>query len=120
MAIFFLLIGLEVKRELVEGHLSTKDMAVLPAIAAIGGVIVPALIYSFINWGDPIAIKGWAIPAATDIAFALGVMMVLGRRIPTALKVCLVTIAVIDDLIAVLVIAIFYTSEISMQYLGYA
>jgi Na+:H+ antiporter, NhaA family len=120
MAIFFLLIGLEVKRELVEGHLSSKEMAILPAIAAIGGVIVPALIYSFINWNDAIAIKGWAIPAATDIAFALGVMMVLGSRVPASLKVCLVTIAVIDDLIAVLVIAIFYTSEISVTYLAYA
>ena len=120
MAIFFLLIGLEIKRELVEGHLSSKEMAILPAIAAIGGVIAPALIYSFINWNDPIAIKGWAIPAATDIAFALGVMMALGRRVPTALKVCLVAIAVIDDLIAVLVIAFFYTSDISLQYLTYA
>ena len=120
MAIFFLLIGLEIKRELVEGHLSSKEMAILPAIAAIGGVIAPALIYSFINWNDPIAIKGWAIPAATDIAFALGVMMALGRRVPAALKVCLVAIAVIDDLIAVLVIAFFYTSDISLQYLIYA
>lgn len=120
MAIFFLLIGLEIKRELVEGHLSSKEMAILPAIAAIGGVVVPALIYSLINWGDPITIRGWAIPAATDIAFALGVMMVLGRRVPVALKVCLVTIAVIDDLIAVFVIALFYTDQISIHHLIYA
>jgi NhaA family Na+:H+ antiporter len=117
MAIFFLLIGLEIKRELIEGHLSSRDKAILPAIAAIGGLAVPALIYTYLNWNDDIAINGWAIPAATDIAFALGIMMILGNRVPTALKVCLVAIAIIDDLVAVIIIALFYTAEISLQSL---
>ena len=117
MAIFFLLIGLEIKRELIEGHLSSRDKAIFPVIAALGGLSVPALIYAYINWNDPIAINGWAIPAATDIAFALGIMMILGDRVPTALKVCLVAIAIIDDLAAVIIIALFYTAEISMQSL---
>lgn len=117
MAIFFLLIGLEIKRELVEGHLSSRDKAILPAIAAIGGLAVPALVYAYLNWNDAIAINGWAIPAATDIAFALGIIMILGNRIPTSLKVCLVAIAIIDDLAAVIIIALFYTAEISMQSL---
>lgn len=117
MAIFFLLIGLEIKRELLEGHLSSRDKAILPAIAAIGGLTVPALIYAYLNWNDVIAINGWAIPAATDIAFALGILMILGDRVPTALKVCLVAIAIIDDLAAVIIIALFYTAEISMQSL---
>ncbi|MEM9469800.1 MAG: Na+/H+ antiporter NhaA, partial [Pseudomonadota bacterium] len=117
MAIFFLLIGLEIKRELMEGHLSSIDRAVLPAVAAIGGLCVPAIIYAYINWHDPVAISGWAIPAATDIAFALGILMILGDRIPTSLKVCLVAIAIIDDLAAVIIIAIFYTAEISTQSL---
>lgn len=117
MAIFFLLIGLEIKRELLEGHLSSRDKAILPAIAALGGLTVPALIYAYINWNDAVAINGWAIPAATDIAFALGIMMILGDRVPTALKVCLVAIAIIDDLAAVIIIALFYTAEISVQSL---
>jgi NhaA family Na+:H+ antiporter len=117
MAVFFLLVGLEIKRELLEGHLSSRNKAVLPAIAALGGMVFPALIYTFINWENSVAITGWAIPAATDIAFALGVVMILGDRIPTALKVCLVAIAIIDDLMAVIIIALFYTSEISMQSL---
>lgn len=117
MAIFFLLIGLEIKRELLEGHLSSRDKAILPAIAAIGGLAVPALIYAYLNWNDAIAINGWAIPAATDIAFALGILMILGNRVPTALKVCLVAIAIIDDLAAVIIIALFYTAEISTQSL---
>lgn len=117
MAIFFLLIGLEIKRELLEGHLSSRDKAILPAIAAIGGLAVPALIYTYLNWNDAIAINGWAIPAATDIAFALGILMILGNRVPTALKVCLVAIAIIDDLAAVIIIALFYTAEISTQSL---
>jgi len=117
MAIFFLLVGLEVKRELIEGHLSSFDKAILPVIAALGGLTVPALIYAYFNWNDAVAINGWAIPAATDIAFALGVMMILGDRVPTFLKVCLVAIAIIDDLAAVIIIALFYTAEISMQSL---
>jgi len=117
MAIFFLLIGLEIKRELVEGHLSSRDKAILPAVAAIGGLIVPALIYAYINWNDAIAINGWAIPAATDIAFALGILMILGDRIPVSLKVCLVALAILDDLAAVAIIALFYTADISMQSL---
>ena len=117
MAIFFLLIGLEIKRELVEGHLSSRDKAILPAIAALGGLVVPAMIYAYINWNDPIAINGWAIPAATDIAFALGILILLGDRVPMALKVCLVAVAIIDDLAAVIIIALFYTAEISTQSL---
>lgn len=117
MAIFFLLVGLEIKRELLDGHLSSPDKAVLPAIAALGGLSVPALIYAYFNWNDAIAINGWAIPAATDIAFALGIMMILGNRVPIALKVCLVAIAIIDDLVAVIIIALFYTAEISIQSL---
>jgi NhaA family Na+:H+ antiporter len=117
MAIFFLLIGLEIKRELIEGHLSSREKAILPVIAAVGGLTVPALIYAYLNWNDAVAINGWAIPAATDIAFALGVMLILGDRIPTGLKVCLVAIAIIDDLAAIIIIALFYTTEISTQSL---
>lgn len=120
MAIFFLLIGLEIKRELIEGHLSSKDRAMLPLIAAIGGMIVPALIYAYINAGNAETMRGWAIPSATDIAFALGVIMALGKKIPTALKVMLVAIAVIDDLGAVIIIALFYTAEISTISLSLA
>jgi NhaA family Na+:H+ antiporter len=112
MAIFFLLVGLEIKRELMEGHLSSLDRAVLPAIAALGGLAVPAAVYAYINWGHADTIGGWAIPAATDIAFALGVMMILGKRVPAGLKVCLVAIAILDDLAAVIIIALFYTAEI--------
>lgn len=114
MAIFFLMIGLEVKREMTTGHLSSMRNAILPLLAATGGAIVPAIIYTAINWGDAIAVKGWAIPTATDIAFALGIMMILGSRVPNSLKVCLVTIAVVDDLFAVLIIALFYTANISL------
>lgn len=120
MAVFFLFIGLEIKKEVVQGHLSSLKNSILPLIAAAGGFCVPALIYYFMNAGDTSALNGWAVPTATDIAFALGVMMILGSRIPASLKVCLVTIAVIDDLFAVIVIALFYTSEISMMSLALA
>lgn len=120
MAIFFLLIGLEIKRELMEGHLSTRAQITLPAIAALGGLAFPAMIYAYINWGNMDTIQGWAIPAATDIAFALGVLMLLGNRVPASLKVCLVAIAIIDDLAAIIIIAIFYTAETSVISLGLA
>jgi NhaA family Na+:H+ antiporter len=120
MAIFFLLVGLEIKREVLEGHLSKPDQFILPAVAAVGGVVVPAFIYAYINWHDTEMLKGWAIPAATDIAFALGILMLLGNRIPVALKVCLVAIAIIDDLAAIIIIALFYTADTSLISLGLA
>lgn len=120
MAVFFLLIGLEIKREIIEGHLSKREQIALPAVAALGGIIAPAAIYSFINWNNAVTLHGWAIPAATDIAFALGILMLMGPRIPTSLKVCLVAIAIIDDLAAVIIIALFYTSNLSLISLGLA
>lgn len=114
MAVFFLLVALEVKREILEGELSSKEQITLPVLAGIGGMVVPAAIYLSFNWGDPIAMNGWAIPAATDIAFALGIMMLLGDRVPLSLKVLLTAIAIVDDLAAVLIIAAFYTSELSL------
>jgi NhaA family Na+:H+ antiporter len=120
MAIFFLLVGLEIKREMLEGQLSSKEQFILPLIAAFGGLVAPALIYAYFNWGDASAISGWAIPAATDIAFALGVIMLLGKRVPSSLKVCLVAIAIIDDLAAIIIIALFYTKSLSLISLGFA
>lgn len=120
MVIFFLLIGLEVKRELIEGALNTKDKATFPAVAAVGGMLAPALVYLAFNWGDPLAVSGWAIPAATDIAFALGVLALLGNRVPLALKVFLLALAIIDDLGVIVIIALFYSSDLSMMALASA
>jgi NhaA family Na+:H+ antiporter len=114
MVIFFMMIGLEVKREILEGHLSSVSKVALPTIAAIGGMLVPALVYVFFNYGDEVAMAGWAIPTATDIAFALGILSLLGNRVPLSLKVFLMALAIIDDLGAIVVIALFYTTKISM------
>ena len=113
MAVFFLLIGLEVKRELLEGALKSKETAIFPAIAAVGGMLAPALIYVLFNSSNPEAVQGWAIPAATDIAFALGIMALLGNRVPVSLKVFLLALAIIDDLGVVVIIALFYSGDLS-------
>ncbi|MEJ2761802.1 MAG: Na+/H+ antiporter NhaA [Gammaproteobacteria bacterium] len=120
MAVFFFLVGMELKREVMEGHLSSLGTASLPALAAAGGMLAPALIYIAFNRHDPIAMKGWAIPTATDIAFALGVLALLGQRIPPALKAFLLSIAIFDDIGAIFIIALFYTSDLSMLSLAVA
>ena len=120
MAVFFFLVGMELKREIVEGHLSSLRAAALPGIAAIGGMALPALFYSVIAGADPVAMRGWAIPAATDIAFALGVLSLIRPKVPTALKALLLSIAIFDDLGAVVIIALFYTAELSTTALVWA
>jgi len=120
MAVFFFLVGLELKREVVEGELSTLSNVMLPAVGALGGIIVPVAIFVWINQGDPAGMQGWAIPAATDIAFALGILMLLGKRVPVSLKVFLVSLAIFDDLGAIAIIALFFTVDLSYISLGVA
>jgi len=117
MAVFFFLIGLEIKREIVEGELSSVSQVVLPGLGALGGMAVPALIYVALNWGDAEALNGWAIPVATDIAFALALLTVFGSRVPVTLKIFLLSLAIFDDLAAIVIIALFYSADLSLEAL---
>ena len=117
MAIFFFFVTLEIKREFIQGELSNIKQALLPIIAAVGGMVVPALFYVFINWGNVETMNGWAIPSATDIAFSLGVLSLLGKRVPVSLKVFLTALAIIDDLGAIVIIAFFYSGNVEVIYL---
>ncbi len=118
MAIFFFFVTLEIKREFIQGELSNIKQAMLPIIGAVGGMLVPALLYIYINWGDSETLNGWAIPSATDIAFSLGVLSLLGKRVPLSLKVFLTALAIIDDLGAILIIALFYSGDLNIKYLS--
>ena len=117
MAIFFFLIGLELKAEMLEGKLKNPRDVILPGVGAIGGMAIPGIIYAALNWGSPDTLRGWAIPAATDIAFALGILALVGKRAPAALKVFLLTLAILDDLGAIVIIALFYTAQLKVSYL---
>jgi NhaA family Na+:H+ antiporter len=117
MAVFFFLIGLEIKQEVMEGELSSYSQVILPGMGALGGMIVPAAIYAWLNWGDAVALDGWAIPVATDIAFALALLGVFGSRVPTSLKVFLLTLAIFDDLAAIVIIALFYSGDLAVSSL---
>lgn len=118
MAVFFFLVGLELKREVIEGVFVDKRNIILPGVGAIGGMLAPALIYFYFNADDPVAVKGWAIPAATDIAFALGILALLGSRVPVSLKIFLTSLAIFDDIGAIIIIALFYTSDLSLRALA--
>ncbi|MGH8710078.1 MAG: Na+/H+ antiporter NhaA [Burkholderiales bacterium] len=113
MAVFFFLVGLELKREVLEGELSEPSQIVLPSLAAFGGIVVPAAVYAYFNWENPVALEGWAIPSATDIAFAVGVLSLLGNRVTSSLKIFLLTVAIFDDLGAIIIIAVYYSGDLS-------